>query len=367
MAQSPPLRSLLGHDHWIFPQGWGWVGHSDSTSPASSSSDSSGSCPCDRSSRPSQPVPAARGAAEAASTAPSRVRTRPAGGQRQSASEREKLRMRTLARALQELRRFLPPSVAPAGQSLTKIETLRLAIRYIGHLSAVLGLSEDSLQRRRLQRSDAAPPRGCALCPDGGPAEAPRQGCCCSGSAAGAAVSCRSPPVCPEALAAPERLGSRVPDMGPWLTPPYCPGMQSPPQLSQGRAPDAALWTSPQACCGTQTPPEPRNQPTPWTSPPASLELAAVYQGISVSPESCLLPETPPLLPRPACQRLQPQTQWGCWSHTAEVLPNSEDQGPGPALQLSDESPPQNSGLPLSGCPEFWQEDLAETHLGMFY
>nr|XP_014333537.1 PREDICTED: mesoderm posterior protein 2 [Bos mutus] len=268
MAQSPPLQSLLGQDHWIFPQGWGWVGHSDSTSPASSSSDSSGSCPCDRARRPSQPAPAARGAA-----------------------------------------------VAPAG----------------------------------------------------GPAEAQRQGCCCSGSAAGAAVSCRSPPVCSEALAAPERLGSRVPDMGPWLTPPYCPGMQSPPQLSQGRAPDAALWTSPQACCGMQTPPEPRNQPTPWTSPPASLELAAVYQGISVSPESCLLPETPPLLPRPACQQLQPQTQWGCWSHTAEVLPNSEDQGPGPALQLSDESPPQNSGLPLSGCPEFWQEDLAETHLGMFY
>lgn len=277
MAQSPPLQSLLGHEHWIFPQGWGWVGHSDSTSPASSSSDSSGSCPCDRARRPSQPVPAARGAAEAASTAPSRARSRPAGGQRQSASEREKLRMRTLARALHELRRFLPPSVAPAGQSLTKIETLRLAIRYIGHLSAVLGLSEDSLQRRRRQRSVAAPPRGCALCPDGGPAEAQRQGCC-SGSAAGAAVSCGSPPARPEALAAPERLGSRVPDMGPWLTPPYCPGMQSPPQLSQGRAPDAALWTPPQACCATQTPPESWNQPTPWTSPPASLELAAVYQ-----------------------------------------------------------------------------------------
>ena len=90
MAQSPPLQSLLGQDHWIFPQGWGWVGHSDSTSPASSSSDSSGSCPCDRARRPSQPAPAARGAAEAASTAPSRARTRPAGGQRQSASEREK-------------------------------------------------------------------------------------------------------------------------------------------------------------------------------------------------------------------------------------------------------------------------------------
>ncbi|KAF4017807.1 hypothetical protein G4228_009492 [Cervus hanglu yarkandensis] len=98
-------------------------------------------------------------------------------------------------------------------------------------------------------------------------------------------------------------------------------------------------------------------------SPP----LQSLLGGISVSPESCLLPETPPLLPRPACQRLQPQTQWGCWSHAAEVLPNSEDQGPGPALQLSDESPPQNSGLPLSGCPEFWQEDLEGTHLGMFY
>ena len=246
-------------------------------SPASSP-DSWGSVPaCSPVPSPGSPATRVALRARAAGRRGARV-GRLGAGQRQSASEREKLRMRTLARALHELRRFLPPSVAPAGQSLTKIETLRLAIRYIGHLSAVLGLSEDSLQRRRLQRSDAAPPRGCALCPDGGPAEAQRQGCCCSGSAAGAAVSCRSPPVCPEALAAPERLGSRVPDMGPWLTPPYCPGMQSPPQLSQGRAPDAALWTSPQACCGMQTPPEPRNQPTPWTSPPASLELAAVYQ-----------------------------------------------------------------------------------------
>ncbi|EDM08597.1 rCG24568 [Rattus norvegicus] len=89
-------------------------------------------------------------------------------GQRQSASEREKLRMRTLARALHELRRFLPPSVAPIGQNLTKIETLRLAIRYIGHLSAVLGLSEDSLRQQR----HAVSPRGCPLCPDSGLAQA---------------------------------------------------------------------------------------------------------------------------------------------------------------------------------------------------
>ncbi|XP_036909525.1 mesoderm posterior protein 1 [Sturnira hondurensis] len=121
-------------------------------------------------------------------------------GQRQSASEREKLRMRTLARALHELRRFLPPSVAPAGQSLTKIETLRLAIRYIGHLSAVLGLSEESLQRRG--RGDAALPRGCPLCLDCGPAQAQARGPG-SGSAVPASGSWGSPPACPGAPAVP--------------------------------------------------------------------------------------------------------------------------------------------------------------------
>ncbi|KAK2503656.1 hypothetical protein MC885_015255 [Smutsia gigantea] len=357
MAQSPPLRSL--QDRWVCPRGWGWAGHSDSTSPASSS-DSSGSCPCDGARDLSQPEPSAHSgrAAEAAATAPGRARTRPAGGQRQSASEREKLRMRTLARALHELRRFLPPSVAPAGQSLTKIETLRLAIRYIGHLSAVLGLSEESLQRRRRRRGEAALPRGCPLCPDGGPG---------LGSAAVGAASWGSPPACPGALPAPERLGNRVPDMGSWETPSYCPEMQSPPQVPQGRAPDTALWTPPQTCSGRQSPPEPGPQATPWTPPLMPPELAAVYQGISVSPESSLLPETPPLLPHPACQRLQPQTQWGCWSHNAEVPPSSEDQGPGPTFQLSDESPPQSSGLQLSDCPEFWQEDMEGTQLGIFY
>lgn len=97
--------------------------------------------------------------------------------------------MRTLARALHELRRFLPPSVAPAGQNLTKIETLRLAIRYIGHLSAVLGLSEDSLRRQRHEVS----PRGCPLCPDSGLAQSQSLGprlspAACSG------VSWGSPP-----------------------------------------------------------------------------------------------------------------------------------------------------------------------------
>uniref|UniRef100_UPI000B4CFA09 mesoderm posterior protein 1-like n=1 Tax=Lonchura striata TaxID=40157 RepID=UPI000B4CFA09 len=83
-----------------------------------------------------------------------------AGVPRQSASEREKLRMRRLAQALLRLRHYLPPALAPAGQTLTKIETLRLATRYIAHLSALLGLG----------RGPPAP-RHCPLCPRG-------LGCC---------------------------------------------------------------------------------------------------------------------------------------------------------------------------------------------
>uniref|UniRef100_A0A3B3CFE1 Mesoderm posterior ab n=1 Tax=Oryzias melastigma TaxID=30732 RepID=A0A3B3CFE1_ORYME len=76
-------------------------------------------------------------------------RSRYPGKKRQTASEREKLRMRDLTRALHHLRTYLPPSVAPAGQTLTKIETLRLTIRYISYLSAKLGLSEEVLEQRR--------------------------------------------------------------------------------------------------------------------------------------------------------------------------------------------------------------------------
>ncbi|KAK7913540.1 hypothetical protein WMY93_013751 [Mugilogobius chulae] len=77
------------------------------------------------------------------------ARTRIRSKQRESASEKEKLRMRDLTKALHHLRSFLPPSVAPAGQTLTKIETLRLTIRYISYLSAQLGLSEEVLFQRR--------------------------------------------------------------------------------------------------------------------------------------------------------------------------------------------------------------------------
>ncbi|XP_075432368.1 uncharacterized protein LOC142469325 [Ascaphus truei] len=82
--------------------------------------------------------------------------------QRQSASEREKMRMRSLSKALQNLRRYLPPGVAPVGKNLTKIETLRLTIRYISHLSEVLGLDEETLIKR-----GEAETRKCNMCPAG--------------------------------------------------------------------------------------------------------------------------------------------------------------------------------------------------------
>ncbi|KAJ8417592.1 hypothetical protein AAFF_G00224350 [Aldrovandia affinis] len=71
-----------------------------------------------------------------------RNRSKNPSKQRESASEKEKLRMRDLTKALHHLRTYLPPSVAPAGQTLTKIETLRLAISYIAHLSSQLDPGE---------------------------------------------------------------------------------------------------------------------------------------------------------------------------------------------------------------------------------
>lgn len=84
-----------------------------------------------------------------------RSRLRNPSEQRQNASEKEKLRMRDLTKALHHLRTYLPPSVAPVGQTLTKIETLRLTIRYISYLSAQLGLSEEYLsQRKQMSNGD---------------------------------------------------------------------------------------------------------------------------------------------------------------------------------------------------------------------
>ncbi|RXN30302.1 mesoderm posterior 2-like protein [Labeo rohita] len=76
-----------------------------------------------------------------------RPRSKFPGVKRQTASEREKLRMRDLTKALHHLRAYLPASVAPVGKTLTKIETLRLTIQYISCLSAQLELGEDEAKR----------------------------------------------------------------------------------------------------------------------------------------------------------------------------------------------------------------------------
>ncbi|XP_076148810.1 uncharacterized protein LOC143132871 [Alosa pseudoharengus] len=103
---------------------------------------------------------AARSPAESGRPIRTRTRSKNPSKQRQSASEKEKLRMRDLTKALHHLRTYLPASVAPVGQTLTKIETLRLTIRYIAHLSAQLGLSED--EEALAQRKESS--RGAAAC-----------------------------------------------------------------------------------------------------------------------------------------------------------------------------------------------------------
>ncbi|XP_065590417.1 mesoderm posterior protein 1-like [Cyrtonyx montezumae] len=200
-----------------------------------------------------------------------------AGGPRQSASEREKLRMRRLAQAMLRLRHYLPPALAPAGQSLTKIETLRLATRYIAHLSALLGLSEEVLLLRR-----GTAPRRCPLCPQG-------LGCCqpprprlrpsaprdapCPGSGAWG-----TPPERHAALdvgtgtwgslsdgavleSHPELRG--VPDMGMglWSSPSYSPTAGTPPELHGAVASNASSWPSPPHCTAAGTPPDPPSDP----------------------------------------------------------------------------------------------------------
>ncbi|TKS76111.1 Flap endonuclease GEN -like protein 1 [Collichthys lucidus] len=58
---------------------------------------------------------------------------------RMKASEREKMRMRSLAEALHQLRDYLPPDYSKRGQPLTKIQTLKYTIEYINKLSDILG------------------------------------------------------------------------------------------------------------------------------------------------------------------------------------------------------------------------------------
>ncbi|XP_074773600.1 uncharacterized protein LOC141965649 [Athene noctua] len=223
---------------------------------------------------------------------------RGAGGPQQSASEREKLRMRRLAQALLRLRHYLPPALAPAGQSLTKIETLRLAIRYIGHLSALLGLSEEALAQRR-----GAAPRHCPLCPQG-------LGCCQS------LEPHRNPPA-PQEPSFPSTGGWGSPavagtplELGAWRSPPCGPAAGPPPEVLG--VPDTGMeaWGSPSYIPATGTPRELHETPGSivgsWPSPLCSLGAVtllgplprhAMATGTGTASSCCLEPAAPPSLP----------------------------------------------------------------------
>ncbi|XP_005044429.1 PREDICTED: mesogenin-1 [Ficedula albicollis] len=69
---------------------------------------------------------------------PKGTKVRMSAQRRRKASEREKLRMRTLADALHTLRDYLPPVYSQRGQPLTKIQTLKYTIKYIGELTELL-------------------------------------------------------------------------------------------------------------------------------------------------------------------------------------------------------------------------------------
>ncbi|XP_048173933.1 mesoderm posterior protein 1-like [Corvus hawaiiensis] len=151
-----------------------------------------------------------------------------AGVPRQSASEREKLRMRRLAQALLRLRHYLPPALAPAGQTLTKIETLRLATRYIAHLSALLGLGRG-----------APAPRHCPLCPRG-------LGCCQDTEPRDASppgtAGWGSPPM---ARTPPELHGAPGMGTGAWGSPLCSPAVGTPPEVLGGPEMGLGTWGSP--------------------------------------------------------------------------------------------------------------------------
>ncbi|KAM7103486.1 LOW QUALITY PROTEIN: uncharacterized protein J5F26_008006 [Ciconia maguari] len=235
------------------------------------------------------------------------------GGPRQSASEREKLRMRRLARALLRLRHYLPPALAPAGQSLTKIETLRLAIRYIAHLSALLGLSEEALARRR-----GAAPRHCPLCPQGlgccqppdlrlhPPAPAPQDALPPApmagtppelhGAPGLGMGSWGSPPCGPARGTPPEVLG--VPDMGTgaWGSPPYIPATGTPLELHGAVASNVSSWLSPPHSAGAGAPPDLPGDPLLDTGLmlPEFVDAGTVTQDLSADLLSLLEALLPP-------------------------------------------------------------------------
>ncbi|XP_068814940.1 mesoderm posterior protein 1-like [Struthio camelus] len=306
-----PALPLLG--------AWGRPGDADGYSSSSSSSSSSSAASPDSCGR--SPPYAARGprhgpgSGSSSGPGPGRKGARgPVGGQRQSASEREKLRMRQLARALHTLRRYLPPALAPAGQSLTKVETLRLAARYIGHLSALLGLGEEGPARRR-----GAAARRCPLCPPGlgccrppppcGPAAGTPAGL---DGAPGVGTGAWASPPCGRAAGTPAGLdGAPGVGTGPWASPPCGPAAGTPVGLDGAPGVGTGAWASPPCSPVAETPVGLDGAPGvgtgawaslpcgPMAGTPPGLDGALVVDVSSwLSPPHCAGAGSPPEPPR---------------------------------------------------------------------
>ncbi|XP_061668798.1 mesogenin-1 [Syngnathoides biaculeatus] len=79
-----------------------------------------------------------RGSGSGPKASRTQVKAKMSTKRRVKASEREKLRMRSLAEALHQLRDYLPPDYTKKGQPLTKIQTLKYTIDYINKLSDIL-------------------------------------------------------------------------------------------------------------------------------------------------------------------------------------------------------------------------------------
>lgn len=77
--------------------------------------------------------------------------------QRQTANARERSRMRSISAAMLQLRYHLPSSFAPKEKKLSKIQTLRFAIRYIGDLYEVLQRGEESDTETSSAESESNP------------------------------------------------------------------------------------------------------------------------------------------------------------------------------------------------------------------
>ncbi|NXA05058.1 MESP1 protein, partial [Sapayoa aenigma] len=210
---------------------------------------------------------AARGPCRGHATSRMRGRKGARGGggpgiPRQSASEREKLRMRRLAQALLRLRHYLPPALAPTGQTLTKIETLRLATRYIAHLSALLGLGQGT-----------PGPRHCPLCPRG-------LGCCQNMDSPDAsspgAMGWGSPPVAGAPLELHVAPGMET---GSWGLPPCGSAAGTPPEVLGSLDTGLETWGSPPYISVTETPPDLHGAVTstvsPWLTPLHCTEAGA--------------------------------------------------------------------------------------------